>query len=293
MQPTVLSFEDARRAVEQAAAQVHPPEAERCELLLAGGRVLAESVLADRDFPPFARATRDGYAVRSADVSSVPARLKLVGEIRAGGPPQSLDVKPGQAVEIMTGAPVPAGTDAVVMVEYTLRAGDAVEIQRCVAAGENFVPTGAEAKRGEVLLCPGTRLTPAAVAVAGSCGRRQLRVYKRPRVAILSTGDELVDIAAEPAPNQIRNSNSYSLAAQVHAAGGVPGRARGQLALLEQQQLAPADLRQVVEHAGADHAAADDDRPGFIPHGAMISPPAAPRAAPWVPRAPPPSRRGT
>jgi molybdopterin molybdotransferase len=222
MQPTILSFADARRGVEQAAAQVHPPEAERCELLLAGGRVLAESVLADRDFPPFARATRDGYAVRSADVSSVPARLKLVGEIRAGGPPQSLEVKPGQVVEIMTGAPVPAGADAVVMVEYTSRAGDTVEFQRTVAAGENFVPAGAEAKRGEVLLCPGTHLTPAAIAVAGSCGRHQLHVYRRPRVAILSTGDELVDIATEPAPNQIRNSNSYSLAAQVYAAGGAP-----------------------------------------------------------------------
>ena len=222
MQPTILSFEDARRRVEQAAAHLHPPEAERCELLLAGGRELAETVLADRDFPPFARATRDGYAVRSADVSSVPARLQLVGEIRAGGPPQSLDVEPGQAVAIMTGAPVPAGADAVVMLEYTLRTGDTVEIQRSVAAGENIVPAGAEAKRGEVLLCPGTRLTPAAIAVAGSCGRHQLLVYQRPRVAILSTGDELVDVAAEPAPNQIRNSNSYSLAAQVQAAGGVP-----------------------------------------------------------------------
>ena len=222
MQPTILSFEDARRAVEQAAAQVHRPETERCELLRAGGRVLAESVLADRDFPPFARATRDGYAVRSADVASVPARLKLVGEIRAGGPPQTLDIEPGQAVEIMTGAPVPAAADAVVMVEYSLRAGDTLEIQRSVAAGENIVPAGAEAKRGEVLLSPGTRLTPAAIAIAGSCGRHQLLVYQRPRVAILSTGDELVDIAAAPAANQIRNSNSYSLAAQVQAAGGVP-----------------------------------------------------------------------
>jgi molybdopterin molybdotransferase len=222
MPPTILSFEDARRRVEQAAAGVPPPAAERCGLLLAAGRVLAESVLADRDFPPFARATRDGYAVRSADVAGVPARLMLVGEVRAGGPPQDLEVKAGQAVEIMTGAPVPAGADAVVMVEYTSRVSDTVEIQCSIAAGENFVPAGAEARRGEVLLSPGTRLTPAAIAIAGSCGRHQLLVYQRPRVAILSTGDELVDIAAEPAPNQIRNSNSYSLAAQVHAAGGVP-----------------------------------------------------------------------
>lgn len=222
MEQIVLSFEDARRRVEQAAAEVRPPESEPCELLLCGGRVLAETVVADRDFPPFARATRDGYAVRAADLAQLPARLKLVGEVRAGGPPQSLAICPGQCVEIMTGAPVPASADAVVMVEYTSHSGDAVEIQRSVVAGENIVPTGAEGKRGEALLRSGARLTPAAIAVAGSCGRHELKVFKRPQVAILSTGDELVDIAAEPATNQIRNSNSYSLAAQVQRAGGVP-----------------------------------------------------------------------
>jgi molybdopterin molybdotransferase len=222
MDQVILSFEDARRRVEQAARGVRPPEVELCPLLLCAGGVLADTVGADRDFPPFARATRDGYAVRAADVASVPARLKLVGEIRAGGPPQSLEIKPGEAVEIMTGAPVPASADAVVMVEYTSRTGEMVEVQRSVTGGENIVPAGAEARRGQVLLCPGARLTPAAVAVAGSCGRHQLLVYRRPQVAILSTGDELVDIAAEPAANQIRNSNSYSLAAQVHRAGGIP-----------------------------------------------------------------------
>jgi molybdopterin molybdotransferase len=222
MDQLILSFEDARRRVEQAAAQVRPPEVELCQLLLCGGRVLADTVVADRDFPPFPRATRDGYALRAADLAQVPARLKLVGEIRAGGPPQSLEIRPGEAVEIMTGAPVPASADAVVMVEYTSHTGDTIEVQRSVAAGENIVPAGAEARRGEVLLGPGARLTPAAVAVAGSCGRHQLRIYKRPQVAILSTGDELVDVAAEPAANQIRNSNSYSLAAQVYRAGGIP-----------------------------------------------------------------------
>ncbi len=222
MEAIILSFEEARHRVESAAAQVRPPAAEVCELLLCGGRVLAETVRADRDFPPFARATRDGYAVRAADVAKVPARLKLIGQIRAGGPPQSLQLNAGQCVEIMTGAPVPPGADAVVMVEYTSQASEQVEIQRGVALGENIVPPGAEGKRGELLLRPGTRLTPAAVGMAGSCGRHELRVFKRPQVAILSTGDELVDVAAEPGPEQIRNSNSYSLAAQVTAAGGVP-----------------------------------------------------------------------
>jgi molybdopterin molybdotransferase len=222
MEPVILSFQDARRCVEQQAAKLHAPASEPVQLLLAGGRVLAEPVLADRDFPPFARATRDGYAVCAADVAHVPARLKLVGEIRAGGEPQGLEIQAGECVEIMTGAPVPASADAVVMVEYTAGSANTVEVQRSIAAGENIVPAGAEARRGEVLLCPGTRLTPAAIAVAGSCGRHELRVYKRPHIAILSTGDELVDVAAEPAPNQIRNSNSYSLAAQVERAGGVP-----------------------------------------------------------------------
>ncbi len=222
MEQLVLSFEEARRRVEEAAAQVRPPEAELCELLLCGGRVLAETVIADRDFPPFARATRDGFAVRAADVARVPARLALIGEIRAGGPPPSLEIQPRQCVEIMTGAPVPATADAVVMVEFTACSGDDIEIQRSVATGENIVPAGAEGRVGEVLLRSGTRLTPAAIAVAGSCGRHELKVFRRPQVAILSTGDELVDVAAEPGPNQIRNSNSYSLAAQVQAAGGIP-----------------------------------------------------------------------
>jgi molybdopterin molybdotransferase len=108
------------------------------------------------------------------------------------------------------------------MVEYTERHGDQVVVQRSVVAGENFVPEGAEAKRGAELLPKGTRLTPAAIAAAGSCGRYELHVFRRPRVAVLSTGDELVDVAAEPGPHQIRNSNSYSLAAQVQQAGGDP-----------------------------------------------------------------------
>ncbi len=208
--------------VEREAAKVCPSESEPVELLLAGGRVLAQTVEADRDFPPFPRATRDGYAVRAADVARVPATLKRVGEIRAGGPDSGIKIEAGQAAEIMTGAPVPMGADAVVMVEYTAREGDCVVIQRPVASGENLVPTGAEARRGATLLWAGTRLTPAAIAVAGSCGYHELRVYRRPRVAILSTGDELVDVAADPGPNQIRNSNSYSLAAQVQRAGGDP-----------------------------------------------------------------------
>ncbi len=218
----VLPFPEARRRVETYAARLCPGGTEVVRLEVALDRVIAEEIVADRDFPPFPRATRDGYAVCSVDIAQVPARLNMVGEIRAGGAPYALSLEPGQAVEIMTGAPAPTGADAVVMVEYTTRYGDTVEVSRPALAGENIVPTGAEAHCGQVLLRPGTQLNPAAIAVVAAVGRIQVRVFGRPRVAILSTGDEVVDIADEPGPAQIRNSNSYSLAAQVQAAGGEP-----------------------------------------------------------------------
>jgi molybdopterin molybdotransferase len=222
LKPVILSFEDARRVVEEQAALVTASAMESVDLLAAGGRVLAENVVADRDIPPFPRSTRDGYAVRWADLSALPATLDVIGEIRAG---EKLDKIPAhigtrQAVSIMTGAPVPDGADAVVMVEYTSQQGKQVEISRSVGLGENIVSRGAEAREGSLLLERGTRLNEAAIALAASAGRSRLQVYKRPRVAVLTTGDEIVDIGATPGPTQIRNSNSYSLAAQIQRAGG-------------------------------------------------------------------------
>jgi molybdopterin molybdotransferase len=223
-QPTILSFEDARRVVEQHAARIEACGTETLDLLAAAGRVLAEPVLADRDIPPFPRSTRDGYAVRAADLVDLPARLTVMGEIKAG---ESLDRIPshvgsGQAVAIMTGAPVPDGADAVVMVEFTARDGERIEIKKGVAAGDNVVPRGAEARQKSVLLERGMRLNDAAIALAASAGKATLAVHKRPRVALLTTGDEIVEIGATPGPTQIRNSNSYSLAVQVQNAGGEP-----------------------------------------------------------------------
>src|SRR5438552_2471073 len=122
----------------------------------------------------------------------------------------------------MTGAPAPPGADAVVMVEYTAQQGERVQITKSVAPGDNIVPIGSESRRGERLLSPGMRLDYAAIAVAASAGRSRLLVYRKPQVAVLATGDEIVDIDIPPAANQIRNSNSYSLAAQVQAVGGEP-----------------------------------------------------------------------
>ena len=222
--PTVLSFEDARRVVEQQSALTQAEETESLKIVDAAGRVLSEPILADRDLPPFPRSTRDGYAVRAAEVADVPATLALIGEIRAGESPDRIlsEIGTGQAASIMTGAPVPFGADAVVMVEYTEQQGAQVRINRAVMPGENVVPTGAEAREGSVLVDRGQRLNDAAVALAASAGNSQLQVYKCPRVAVLTTGDEIVDIDATPGPTQIRNSNSYSLAVQVRNAGGEP-----------------------------------------------------------------------
>jgi molybdopterin molybdotransferase len=218
----ILSFEEARHLIEEQAFLLRPRGRELLGLLDAGGRVLAESVHADRDFPPFPRATRDGFAVRSADVSNLPATLDVVGEVRAGAEAEISAIQTGQAVSIMTGAAVPSGADAVVMVEFTSPTGNRVEVRRSVVAGENIVPLGAEGKRGTEMLAPGTRMDFAGVAVAAAVGRPRLLVHAKPRVAVLSTGDEVVDIDILPGPNQIRNSNIYSLAVQIVAAGGQP-----------------------------------------------------------------------
>ena len=221
---TILSFEEARRAVESHAAQIPAPKIKVLDLLASANRVLAEHLLADRDIPPFPRATRDGYALRSADLAKLPARLEVISEIKAGEDPEHIpaEVPIGHAVSIMTGAPVPSGADAVVMVEYSTRHGNQVEITRGATRGENIVPPGAEARQGGLLIDRGIRLTAADIALAASVGKSQLNVYQRPRVAVLTTGDEIVDVSSIPGPTQIRNSNSYSLAVQIQSAGGEP-----------------------------------------------------------------------
>src|SRR5581483_2802352 len=218
----ILSFEEARHLVEDHASRLLPKGRELLSLLDTRDCILAESIHADRDFPPFPRATRDGYALRSGDVEKLPAELRIVGEIKAGGASPVASLEPGQAVAIMTGAPVPDGADAIVMIEHTSRSGNNVRINRRITSGENIVPSGAEAKRGDKLLSPGSRIGYPEIALAASVGRSRVLVYSRPRIAVLSTGDEVVDIDARPTANQIRNSNSYSLAAQIQSAGADP-----------------------------------------------------------------------
>jgi molybdopterin molybdotransferase len=219
----VVDFEEALRIVAAEAANAPMPERETVALLTSVGHVLCRAVVADRDQPPFDRSTRDGFAVQAAAASSA-AQLRVIGEVRAGELWTGQPLTSGTAVAIMTGAPLPAGADAVAMVEHVTRDGDTIRLQsgRSLTAGENIVPCGSEARRGETLVPAGTRIGAAEIALAAACGCVDLNVFGRPKVAIVSTGDELVELNRTPGPQQIRNSNSYALAALVALAGGEP-----------------------------------------------------------------------
>lgn len=185
------------------------------------GRVLAEIITADREYPPFDRAMRDGYAVHAAEVTAPGSRLQLIGESRAGFPFDG-HLAPGTCVQIMTGAPAPPGTDSVVMIEHTKLEGEFVVFDRAAVAEKNVVRAGAENHKGDALLRLGTRLGFAELAMASQAGRTTISVFRKPRIAILSTGDEIVSAAETPGPYQIRNSNCISLAAQTDLAGAEP-----------------------------------------------------------------------
>jgi molybdopterin molybdotransferase len=217
---SALTFKAAReRVLHEVGAIFSMPAVEAADLSGCVGRILAEDIRADRDYPPFHRSMRDGFAVRAADI---PGSLKLIGEVRAG---QTFlkAIQPNETVEIMTGAPLPDGADAVVMVEYCVRHEDGtVSTDRSAPTGDNISPRGCEAAANSVILSRGSRLDYTAIACLASAGRTSVPVFAKPRVAILSTGDEIVDVADAPSDSQIRNSNAWSLAAQIERAGGIP-----------------------------------------------------------------------
>lgn len=185
------------------------------------GRVLAENILADRNYPPFDRSIRDGFALRAQDVAAVGARARIIGESRAGVAFEGA-VGAGECVRIFTGAPIPRGANAVVMQEFVRVENSFALIDKPALPSQNYVLAGAEARVGEVVITKGTRLGFAELAMAAQVGRTRLEVARRPRVAILTTGDEIVAVDQKPGPSQIRNSNAFSLAALVWIAGGEP-----------------------------------------------------------------------
>ena len=217
--PKILEWEEARKIViETVAGLRHQAATELVALAEAHGRTLAVPTAADRDYPALRRSLRDGFAVRAADTPGV---LQILGEVRAGQD-EHVVLRPGQALEIMTGAPVPAGADAVVMVEHVTREGDSVKIAATAQPSQFVNDQGAEAPSGLVLIQTGTKLDASHIATLAMTGHTRVSVVRRPAIAILATGDEIVELEAAPAPHQIRNSNSYMLAALVQAAGGVP-----------------------------------------------------------------------
>ncbi|MGC1484899.1 MAG: gephyrin-like molybdotransferase Glp [Candidatus Acidiferrum sp.] len=217
----MLTYEQARqKVIEHIGKKKGPRATEQVRVGEALGYVLAQEVKTDREYPPFNRATRDGYAVFAADATTG-ATLKCTGEIKAGDR-VTKELWTETCVQIMTGAAVPSGADAVVMIEHTKRDGDEVRFDRAAVTGQNVVPRGSEARAGQTLLTPGMRLGYAELALAAQVGAAELKCGQKPRVAILSTGDEIVPVDSIPGRFQIRNSNSVSLAAQVRLAGGKP-----------------------------------------------------------------------
>jgi len=217
------TFDEARRDIARELDLLAHPTSLRCEIVALGdslGRTLANEIRADRLYPPFDRSIRDGFAVRAAEVSPG-AKLCCIGELKAGDTPK-ISVTPGTCIQIMTGAAVPQGADAVVMVEHTSSEAETIVFGKPIEPGQNIVPRGREAAAGQVLVPRGARIGFAEIAVAAQVGEIEIKVYRKPRVAILSTGDEVVPAQTKPGDFQIRNSNAYSLAAQVTLHGGEP-----------------------------------------------------------------------
>src|ERR1043165_6347395 len=219
---TMISVSEAIQIVRQ---QTRTLPVEQVPLPQALGRVLAQDVVADSDLPPFDRSQMDGYAVRAVDAQATPVRLRIVGESAAGrGWHQQLEE--GQAVRIMTGAPVPSGADSVQQVElaHELKDGTVVELLESIEEGKSIVKRGSEIKAGETVLTTGTMINAAMMAVLAAFGYATVAVFRRPRVAVMATGTELVAVDQKPGQDQIRDSNNYSIAAYAELAGAVVQR---------------------------------------------------------------------
>jgi len=208
------------QAISVILARVEELGSETVALEDAYCRILAEDVVADIDLPPFDRARMDGYALRAADVARTPAKLKVIGEVPAGAR-FDRSVAAGEAVKIFTGAPVPDGADSVQKVEVTRASDHTVEVLEATTVGQFITPHASEIASGEVVARAGRQIEAAEMAVLASFGYSQVKVSRRPRVAVISTGSELIDVSKKPSGAQIRNSNTYTLAAYAEKAGAI------------------------------------------------------------------------
>jgi molybdopterin molybdotransferase len=212
-------------AVQLILKQIRPLSCEEVRILNARGRILFENLRAARHVPPFDNSAMDGFAVRWADVAqaspALPTVLRVLETVPAGYVAKQRLVK-GSAIRIMTGAPLPRGADTIVRVEDTETSGDEVRIRRAEGVGSHIRKAGEDIRSGETILQKGRRLTAADLGLIASVGKARVKVYRRPTVAIISTGDELLNVEDKPRPGKIVNSNSYTLAAAIAEAGAIP-----------------------------------------------------------------------
>lgn len=266
----MISVADATKIVVAHAQRL---STESTELTNARGRVLAQDIIADTDLPPFDRSQMDGYAVRAEDLKSVPAKLRIVGESVAGRGWHD-EMKSGEAVRIMTGAPVPAGADSVQQVELTREHVEAneVEILAAVSPGRSIVRRGSEIKAGERVLTAGEKISAAMMAVLASFGYANIRVRRRPKVAVLATGSELVAVDQKPGRDQIRDSNNLTISAYAELTGATVERLplSGDDSALLKRQIAQAAERSdmVVTSGGVSVGAYDFTKPALRELGA-------------------------
>ena len=214
-----------KEALNHILGSISPLGLEKADILNALGRIIGEDIHALRDIPPRDNSAMDGYALKSKDITGAgaenPVILNVIEDIPAGYTPQKA-VGSGEAARIMTGAPVPEGADAVIMVEETKSDGNSVRIYAKAAKSQNIRYAGEDVKEGDLVIRAGTLLRPAETGMLSALGRSFVKVYQKPLVALIATGDELVDIDGAASPGKIVNSNSYSLAAQVMECGGIP-----------------------------------------------------------------------
>lgn len=250
----LLEMISVAEAIKLVTRQMKAPTSETVDLASSRGRILAQDIVADSDLPPFDRSQMDGYAIRATDVQAVPARLEIAGE-SAAGRGWHHEMRAGEAVRIMTGAPVPKGADSVQQVELTRQVdGDSkVEILETVSEGRSVVTRGAEIKAGERVLSAGEQIHAGTMAVLASFGYAEVEVGRRPRVAVLATGSELVAVTDRPGQDQIRDSNNFSIGAYAELAGAVVERlplAGDDTALLKRQISEAAERSDIVVTSG-------------------------------------------
>ena len=265
----LLSVEEALRRILDGAT---PVGVESVDLIAAADRVLAEDVTATLTQPPFNASAMDGYAVRAADVGKVPAKLRIIGASNAGAP-FDRSIGPGEAVRIFTGGSVPQGADAVVIQEYTERSGDTLTVRETAEPGANIRVAGGDFRAGDVLLRAGRLLDASAITLAAAGGHAKLNVRRPPRIAILATGDELVEPGSKPGPGQIVSSNPYGLAALVARFGAeakLLGIAADTVEDLEKKLATAADADVLVTIGGASVGDRDLVKPALEARGMTL-----------------------